>query len=296
MCAKNLQPIVILTKVDLIEEADLANRLGDIHDSGVIDVYISEFCKASTIPRANVFPVVNFRGAWLERDYVAEKLILNAFDTALKFAQSKVATLLEHKVVVYDKSDPMSPRKLAVVDKGSVDDYVVSLAERIFREPGLEQFQLFYRASSTVVPRNQYAQTKFMACASASSYGYWEVFGTLPNSTPTTPSRGTTSPSKQPPSAEPKEISIFGDGKKSIGSVIISRAASLSDLRTLIREEVEIPDSLLQFQFMNLAGTHGTKPPLLDESYESNTKICDVMDLNDADLIRITKKQVLFSP
>eukprot|EP00026_Physarum_polycephalum_P002852 Phypoly_transcript_02861.p1 GENE.Phypoly_transcript_02861~~Phypoly_transcript_02861.p1 ORF type:complete len:826 (+),score=123.82 Phypoly_transcript_02861:122-2599(+) len=291
MCAKNLQPIVVLTKVDLIEEADLANRLSDIHDSGVIEVYISEFCKASTIPRANVFPVVNFRGAWQERDYVAEKLILNAFHTALKFAQSKVSTLLEQKVVVYDRSDPEHPKKLAIVDRGSVDDSVALLAERISREPGLEQFQLYSRASAAIVPRAQLTQTRFMDCASASAPGYWEVFGIQHGSTPPSPVKG--SPSKQA-TATPKEIAIFGDGKKSIGSVIVSRTASLADLRSLIREEVEIPDSLLQFQFMNLGGpTAGGKSPLVDETYESNTKISDVMDPNDVDLIRITKLQPL---
>ena len=51
MCDKQLQPIVILTKVDLITEADIEGRLSDVYDSGVIDVYITEFCKNSTIPR-----------------------------------------------------------------------------------------------------------------------------------------------------------------------------------------------------------------------------------------------------
>ncbi len=61
MVQKSLNPIVLLTKADLITEADLDGRLSDIFDTGVIDVYLNQFCKASTIPRDNVFPIVNFR-------------------------------------------------------------------------------------------------------------------------------------------------------------------------------------------------------------------------------------------
>lgn len=292
MCEKQLQPIVVLTKVDLIPEADLTNRLSDVFDSGVIDVYISEFCKSSTIPRENVFPVVNFRGPWSERDYVAEKLLLNSFVAALSFAQTKVATLVEKTVAVYDRSDPENLRKVAIIDRRSLDDSILFVAQQIAQEPGLEQFQIFLRGTSTLVPKNQYTQTKFMACASPSAYGFWELFGTLPTSSSS--GNSSVNPWSAVPN-KPTEIVIYTEDPRdpssvSIGSVTLSPHTALSKLRTVIEDEVEVPGELVKFQFLHLG--EGAKSLFVDEQEETILQIQHVMAQMKETCVRISKAQV----
>ena len=240
---------------------------------------------------------------------MAEKLILNALNTALTFAQSKVSNLLERKVVVFDKSDLTRPRKVAVVDSGNVDDNMTGLAERINREPGLEQFQLFLGSSTAVVPKSQYPQTRFMACASNSKHGYWEVFGVLPaqaSATPT-PATSTTATSaisttnstatKDPAADKVREIAIFaGDIQKAVGSVFISPSATLLQLRTVVADEVELPSWFNEFQFVRLGApsTGSSKPSLVNDQDEPTTKISSVMAIaNDKDAcVRVAKAQV----
>ena len=361
---KKLQPIIILTKVDLIAEAGLEGSLSDIYDSGVIDVYISEFCKLSTVPRyilqtiyqkekkkgernlainsqvintiltssrANVFPIVNFRGAWQQRDYVAEKLILNAFNTALSFAYTKVANLVEGRVVVYDKSDPSKSRRVAIVDRGNVDDSVMGLAERISTEPGLEQFQLL-NSSSVVVPKSQYPQTKFMACANNSKHGYWEAFGLLPTSTPPaattnapvppivssttlqSPAANTTAPTVTTTTTptvnttvtdseadNEREIGIFTVDPQiasdhSAGSVLISPNATLAQLRAAVVDQVELPKGFDQFQFVRLEASTGSRLSLVSNHDEPAVKSSSVMVLKGQNAhVRVAKPQVIAS-
>ena len=229
---------------------------------------------------------------------MAEKLILNSFNTAPNFAQSRTANLLGRKVVVYDKSDPSKPRKVAMVDCGNVDDSITSLAERITREPGLEQFQLFLYASSTTLHKSQYVGTRFMDCARTSKHGYWEVYGQLPSSTA---QDATNTSHIINATQDAAEIAVFAadpqiPANKSVGCVFISSNATLSQLRDLVADEVELPSELEQFQFVRLGrpGT-GPKPPLVIHEDEPTVKICDVMVLGkekDA-RVRIAKAPVL---
>ena len=183
-----------------------------------------------------------------------------------------------------------------MVDCDSIDDNISRLTKRINEEPGLEQFQPFLRASSTIVQRSQYANTKFKACASNSKHGYWEVYGHI--------HAASTTPKDDKGDDEIEEVAIFTADpqiatNKSAGSVLVSPKATLTELRALVADQVELPSELEQFRFVRLGGpSTGPKVPLVMDQDESTVKIRDVMVLGrDKDArIRISKAQVLPRP
>jgi len=282
-------------------------RLSDIYDSGLIDAYITEFCRASAIPRSNVFPVVNFRGAWDQRDYVKEKLILNAFYNAFKFAQRKVSSLLESKIVVINKSDPNRPQKVAFLDRGGTDEVILPLTERIARVPGLGDFQIFLNNSTTVVQKGEYSQVKLLECAKASSHGYYELYGQLPKPQAPTPAPAPTAAPQATPTAAPappvdntpREIAIFVDdphypNNRAFGCITtLSINSNLAALRSLIMEELEeeMPTRLGgKFQFVKLGGpSTGSKLNLVPMAEEGATKIANAMLLTKQACVQIAK-------
>jgi len=95
---EGVQPIVLLTKVDLLYGSKVTQDKVDlIYEDSIVDSAISTFCKEANIQPSDVFPIVNYTGPYRKRDFAREKLALNALDAALRQAETRVRRLIKQK-------------------------------------------------------------------------------------------------------------------------------------------------------------------------------------------------------
>jgi len=86
---KGINPLVILTKMDTLPDAELEGQYQNIYDVGVIDQAIETFCKHTKIERSFVFPVINYTGP-TTRNFVIEWLCLNVFQKAINQVEANL--------------------------------------------------------------------------------------------------------------------------------------------------------------------------------------------------------------
>lgn len=252
MTSKGYQPIVILTKPDLVPEADITGKLEAIFDTGIIDSHIQEFSTRTKIPLTNIFPVMNYTGQYSEPEWVREKLALNAFHAAIQFANTKIANDLKKHIIVEDnKGDVIGTATFDGASETTLD----VIRERILQcIPSLNDLVFVNQQASEIAVRDEEGTALTRAATSDNTYSYWTVT-VIPRAASKTLQQGPVGIDL----TVPDTLTIIKDGKPEGAVVVEPRHVTLSDLRKLIEEEIELKG----FQFLK---PHNTPVPVLEEA------------------------------
>lgn len=233
-----LQPIVILTKADEIRESGLEGHFEDIYNVGTIDVAIETFCTSTRIPRAFVFPAVNYTGPFKLPNVVLQKLCLNAADAVLTQAFAKVRKELSKVITL---TDAATKAKLGqVIFTQGFEMPLDAIRPRVFNSLGpfsfvrpnglvvlTEQEQILKISSCLVYSSDTAAQLLVSTSASAHS----------PAPSPAKNSTNNNNSNNNNSTVGPVKLTIQADGA-SVGFLLdISLGSSLSSLRKEMTEE-----------------------------------------------------------
>ena len=265
-------------------------------------MYIKTFCESTNIPNKNVYPVVNFCGAWQHgRNYVQEKLILNPFKAALQFAHSKVKRLMSTRLVLKDKIN--GEVKAQLEHNGGADATIASILATGMNALVFKGLDIYMKNSGQVLPAGSYATTKLNQVGSQRvDVGFWDI--RIKDNNPvgastSTHTAPTSSSSNSNNNNAPQNISIFVDRSvASIGMVPdFSPKATVFTLRQqidadgVLEDDEELQKSYSFVQEFVVLGGGVTKNKVLSEESEKVVKVYEVMK-NDAGKLRVhvTKK------
>jgi hypothetical protein len=248
--SKGYQPIVILTKPDLIEEANLNGKLSDIFESGIIDQHIQTFSKNTKIPVANIFPVMNYRGSYTNRDWVLERLALNAFEAAITRARVKLANDLKKHILVVNNGKTVGT---ATFD-GNSDTSLQLIRESISKSiQALKSSKSFsFKNMQGAIDTASEAGTPFVRVGKQNNeHGFWQVEVML--NSQQTPQKPKASP-QSPGASIPNEVTVLNKKQEPVGILIFEeiKPNNLSDMRAFICEQLDVSDD---FRFVTLKNT-----------------------------------------
>jgi excisionase family DNA binding protein len=117
---RGYQPIFVLTKVDRLPDEVLIGKNENVLDSGIVESTLQNFSKMSNIPRASVFPIINYQGPYaLGPDYIVEMLVLTALRAALKYAQD---FLEAREDAIVEEAQENKPKKNNRKKKGKKEE------------------------------------------------------------------------------------------------------------------------------------------------------------------------------
>jgi uncharacterized protein YegL/GTP-binding protein EngB required for normal cell division/uncharacterized Zn-finger protein len=103
---KGLQPVIALTKLDTLHDAELDTHPERIYDSGVVDITLNTFAKNTNIAASNIMPAINYDGQFDDPHLVKEFLSMRVVEKAISQAESFIEQSLHS---MSDVDIPLSP-------------------------------------------------------------------------------------------------------------------------------------------------------------------------------------------
>lgn len=243
MTNKGYQPIIILTKPDLIPEANITGKLESIFDTGVIDNHIQAFSTNTKIPQSNIFPVMNYCGQYPAPEWVREKLALNAFFAALEVAKTKIANDLKKHILIRDVNKTV----IGTASFDGASETPLSLVrERIVQcNSGLKNFAFVSQQGNEISRSTEESISLTRVTKPDNDFSFWTV-DILPQASAKLPDSNLLGIDL----TVPETLLIVKDGQNQ-GTVLVGNINTLADLRKTIEVDLELKDYL----FTNAHGT-----------------------------------------
>jgi len=94
------QPIVLLTKMDEINDVDIIGREDTIYDIGLIDEVMHNFCDNTQIDAPYVFPIINYTGPFSEPIIPIQFLCLKAIEHAVNMSEAYLKKMIKRRTIV----------------------------------------------------------------------------------------------------------------------------------------------------------------------------------------------------